>query len=352
MNFMEIKDKKPSKEYTFQISTALYIDKSVSFYSEIEKVLILKGKIYLYMGEEKKIIQVYDCKLFKLISSLKLPFIPKILDIIEENSLILYKSNILYYYSFNLTEHHLDFKFLISNIYIFKFLSIKKEIVFLMNGTNEGWAKVDLTGQIIFYEKNKPNISYAFNKYNGYDSYECDAYDHSSYFHYLSGFNQDKYFIYLFGYYLSSGDPYDDYEIEEYKISIYLTENLTSLYENDFGSFYDFKKISDLYFADDSIIYYYDVKENEIKENILYQGSYYYIDGKKFIVFIPPNTIYLLDMSKPEEKKKIKLNEKYEIDNIKNIGYFKENGIEYLYLFVGSLIKNVYTNKIIRGIIK
>jgi hypothetical protein len=125
-NFLDIINKIPSKKYTFQISTVLSIDKSVNFNSEIEKVLILKGKIYLYMGEEKNIIQVYDCKLFKLISTFKLPFIPRILDIIEENSLILYNNNMLYYYTFNLKEHQLDFKFLISNIYIFKFLSIKK----------------------------------------------------------------------------------------------------------------------------------------------------------------------------------------------------------------------------------
>ena len=349
---MDIIDKIPSKKYTFQISTVLSIDKSVNLNSEIEKVLILKGKIYLYMGEEKNIIQVYDCKLLKLISTLKLPFAPRILDIIEENSLIIYKNSFLYYYTFNLKEHQLDFKFLISNIYIFKFLSIKKEILFLMNGINNGWAKVDLTGQIIFYEKNKPNVSFAFKKFGEYDINICDAYNSSNYFHYLSGFNQDKYFIYSFGYYLSSGDPYDDYEIEENSITIFLTENLTSLYETDFQGLYDFKKISDLYFADDSSIYYYDVKENKIKENYLYQGSYYYINGTKFIVFIPPDTIYLIDLSNLEEKKKIKLNEKNEDNNMHNIGYFEENGNEYLYLFVGSLINKIYTNRIVKGIIK
>jgi hypothetical protein len=306
------------------------------------------------LGEEKNIIQVYDCKLFKLISTFKLPFIPRILDIIEENSLILYNNNMLYYYTFNLKEHQLDFKFLISNIYIFKFLSIKKEILFLMNnGINDGWARVDLTGQIIFYEKKKPNISFVFKIFDRDDYYNiCDAYNDSNYFYYLSGFNQDKYFIYLFGYYLSSGDPYDDYEIEEYSISIFLTENLFQVYDKDFHSFYDFKKISDLYFADDSDIYYYDVKENEMKKNIFYQGSYYYINGTKFIVFVPPDTIYLIDLSKSEEKKKIKLNTKYEINNIKNIGYFEENGNEYLCLFVGSKINNIYTNRIVKGIIK
>jgi len=348
---MDIKDKIPSKDYTFQVSASLSIDKSVNFYLEIEKVLILKGKIYLYIGKEKNIIQVYDCKLFKLISELKLPFIPRILDINEENSLILYKNNVLYYYTFNLNEHQLDFKFSISNIYIFKFLSIKKEILFLMENYNNGWAKVDLTGQIIFYEKNKPNISFTFKKFDVDDSCICDGYNDSNYFHYLSGFNQDKYFIYLYGYYLSSADPYDDYEIEEYNISIYLTENLVSVYENEFYSFYDFKKICDLYFADDSNIYYYDVKEKEIKEINLYQGSYYYINGTKFIVFIPPDIIYLIDISKSEEKKKIKLNKKYEIDKIKNIGYFEENGNEYLYLFVGNLINNIMAYQIIKGII-
>lgn len=104
---MDIKDKIASKDYKFQKSTALRIDKGVSFYSEIEKVLIIKGKIYLYIREEKNIIQVYDCKLFKLISTLNLPFVPRILDIIEENSLILYNNNVLCYYTFNLKEKKL-----------------------------------------------------------------------------------------------------------------------------------------------------------------------------------------------------------------------------------------------------
>lgn len=222
-----------------------------------------------------------------------------------------------------------------------------------MNGNKDEWARVDLTGQIIFYKKNKPNIYFTSNKINeNVVDFESDGYNDSNYFYYLNGFNQDKYFVYLYGYYLSSGDPYDDYEIEEYNVSIYQTENLSSVYENGFHYFKGTKKISDLYFAFEENIYYYDVKENVIKENILYQGSYYYIDGTKFIVFIPPDIIYLIDLSNSEEKKKIKLNEKYEIHNIKNIGYFEENGNEYLYLFVGKMINKKYTEQIIKGLIK
>jgi len=354
-NYIDIVNEAPAKNYTFQISTSLFIDENVDFSSEIEKVLIVKGKIYLYMGKVKNIIQVYDCKLFKLISVLELPFVPRILDIIEKNSLILYKNNFLYYYTFNLKENQLYFIFLIKEIYMFKYLSIKKEILLLMNNIKDynnnisSWAKVDLAGIIILWQKIKPNISFIINDTCGI---WCDGYNNSSEFHYLSGFNQDNNFIYLSGHHSSEEDSYEAYEDKDFNIYIFLTKNFKKVYGKKFYYLDEFKKISDLCFIDDCNIYYYDVTINKIDLNNWREGSYYYINGIKFIQFIPPDIIYLINLSNLKEKKKIKMNEKYEINNIHNIGYFEANGSEYLFLFVERRINNVFTNQIVKGLIK
>ena len=154
---------------------------------------------------------------------------------------------------------------------MFKYLSIKKEILFLLNNddddneddayNNKSWAKVDLTGQIILCQKNKPNISFLFN--NNYDI-QYEGYNDSNEFHYLKGFNQDKYFIYLSGNHFNGEDSYDAYKHQEFNISIYLTKNFTKVYDKVFYYLDEFKKISDLYFVDEDNIYYYDMKKNEI----------------------------------------------------------------------------------------
>ena len=70
-----------------------------------------------------------------------------------------------------------------------------------MNNESSGWAKVDLSGQIISFEIDKPKISFEFNQFR-LKYYDLNAYKNSSWFYYLSGFNQDKYFIYLMELYL------------------------------------------------------------------------------------------------------------------------------------------------------
>ena len=82
--------------------------------------------------------------------------------------------------------------------------------------------RLNLEGEIKMKPKNITKIFFdekEVEKNNQTDSDDedtiDDAYISNGYFNFLEGFNKDKYVFKYFGYYLSSGDPYEAYS-EEY----------------------------------------------------------------------------------------------------------------------------------------
>ena len=132
---------------SFQINTILN--------TELDKLKIIDGKIYLYVIDDS--IKVYDCITFKEIATLKLPFVrkkPMMLDITENETLLFFAAEKLYFYKINLKESKLTFLLYLSDLKHFCYLKNKKEI-FLLTETNKidsilGMAKCDLLGNITF----------------------------------------------------------------------------------------------------------------------------------------------------------------------------------------------------------
>ena len=258
--------------------------------------------------------KIYDCLTFKELSILKLPVKPRIFEITEENSILLYSNNLLIYYTFDLEENKVNFKFYITDIYLFKYLPAKKEI-YIMNANKKGSALISLTGDVLFYEKDKPDIFFEGNdiKYliSKNKDFHHDGYEQSSYYNYLNGFDKDKYLIFTSGYSISVDLNEGSYSDEDYSTSIYSTSDLKEVLSTDIIYINTFNnKISDKLFYG-NYIFYYDEKVNDIKfVKDFYEGDYFYLSENKFLIYIQPDTFYIIDLS---EKKKKNLNGKLKI---------------------------------------
>ena len=118
-----------TKESLFQKN--FIFNKSLPKYKEIDEIKIIDGKIYVYIIDNK--IKVYDCISFKEISTLELPFKPSVMEIIENDSLLLYINRQVYFYKFNLKENKLKFKYYFPDIFFF-YIFIQKETNYITYG--------------------------------------------------------------------------------------------------------------------------------------------------------------------------------------------------------------------------
>ena len=332
------------KEYTshkFQLMLKITLDRGDKIDNDSK---MIKEK-YIFLYNYPNIIKVYDCIQFKRVALLKLPITPTKYQIIDINHILIYSRNKLYCYSINLLESKLIFKFIILDVYLFTYLQEKKEIL-IITQKDRDFMRLNLEGEIKMKPKNITKIFFdekEVEKNNQTDSDDedtiDDAYISNGYFNFLDGFNKDKYVFKYFGYYLSSGDPYDAYSEEYYDITIFNIENMKERTSSESSIYGMCKKLTDTLFIDEDgnePIIYYDEKENIIKylDNIFKGGKYFSLDKKsKIAIFIQPDILYLIDFIK-ETKKSIKLNQSYEISNILNIGYYYEQGNEFLFLLI------------------
>ena len=322
---------KTYKEYETELISILKVDNNhYSPYEQLENPIIYNKKLYLVLTGN--IIKIFNLLTFEEILKLEFPITPKRIEIIDEEHLLLYQSNNLYCLRIDFQEKIFEFKFYITDIYMFKFLYKRKEIlIFLTHGDSK--ARINLEGKIILYKGKKPDIFFGFfekkqkNQKNEEESEyddENDGYKQWGYFNYLSPLNKDKYYIFITGYILSAGD--DSYSTEHFWTSIYKIENMEEILNLEIGD-YENLKITDNYFYSCSRINYYDEKENEIKsENDIINGKYFYLDDNKFAIFDEANNIFLIDVKKFS---KIKIKSKNKIsNNIEKICYMEYNGLE------------------------
>ena len=193
----EIINKKPKKECKFQIIN--------TFSNKINKFLIIKNTIYIFLNDNT--FKIYNCISFKELGSFKFPFNPFNYEVIDKNLIILFDNNILYQYKINFKENKLEFVFYILNVYMYKFLMNKKEILLIMN-SSKSLAKVNLLGQIIFYIKEKPKILFNIDgilKNKIYVNTNNKFKDSSNYI-FISDINKDKYIMHIFGYTVDNCD--------------------------------------------------------------------------------------------------------------------------------------------------
>jgi hypothetical protein len=187
---------KESEEKGFQISTV--IGKNRGEYNIVNESKIINGNIYVYLID--KTIKVYNPKLLKEIATLKFPFKTKLFVITEENTIVALLDRKLYFYSFNLKENKLKFLLFLKEIFHFCYLKKKKEIIVLTeNETKEGptgLGKIDLFGNILYYNKQKIKKFYDFEEPK---PYQQDFFMMSSrapiIFSNFDGLNDDKYII-------------------------------------------------------------------------------------------------------------------------------------------------------------
>lgn len=333
--------KKECTLHNFKLMLKITLDRGDSIDNDS---IITKDK-YIFLYNYPNIIKVYDCIKFKRIALLKLPITPVKYKIIDFNYILIYSRNKLFFYSINLLESKLIFKFIIPDIFLFTYLNEKNEILIITQKDSD-FVRVNLEGEIKFKQKNEIKINFDEKEVeknmkinSDDDDFIEDAYIPSGYYNFLYGFNSDKYIFKYFGYYLSSGDPYDNYSDEYYDIRIFNIENMKEIISDENSIYCRCKKLTDTLFIDEDgnePIIYYDEKDNKIKylDNIFQEGKYFSLDNKsKIEIFIQPDIIYLIDFTK-ETKKSIKLNQSYEISNILNIGYYCEKGNEYLFLLI------------------
>ena len=350
LNFADLKDDSKDKIYKFQCSTILNIK------AELEKnsIKIFNQKMFLYFKD--KTIKVYNILSLKQIFNKFLFFTPRAIDIINSNSVLLFDKNKLYYYKINLKEKKLNFKFYISDVFMFKYIPDKNEIVIIMTNS-KGCARIDLSGKIIFNNYKKPKINYKFDKkYEKKYKYIKDGYNGNFY---LNDFNKGNKLIYMY----IKEDVDSDYVWEagrvlnilrrNVNISIINYENLALIYNKEnkklsenwditysYGKFERkdiiLSKFYDIYFyTRKNYIFYYNEKNNQIEfanytDDPFNERKFIGINNDKFIIYTN-KTIYLVNISGIINKKKIILDEKY-VNKPDYILYSEINNCEYLIL--------------------
>ena len=123
-----------------------------------DELKIINGNIYAYLIDNS--IKVYDCKTFKEIAILKLPFERKKqhLEILENEIEIIFADSKLYFYKINLKESQLSFLHYLSKILNFCYLKKRKELFLLTQIESEkptGIVRSNLLGNILFINKKR-----------------------------------------------------------------------------------------------------------------------------------------------------------------------------------------------------
>lgn len=345
------------KNKSFQIKTILkenFFDNNL-----LDKIKIIKENIYVYR-KDNMIIKVYNCITFKKISNLKLPFIPKLLEITEKKTIVLFSDNKIYFYKINLKKNEL--KFMVYFIgYHFCYLEKRKEILFFTENIfikePLGMARTDLLGNITFYNKTKPEICTEFITPKNINIKNLSF--NNFHFSGLDGFNNDKYIINISGY-SEKNSMYYNYINNiniEFNISIYNTEKLNTLFSEDYNIDLRYKKITDNLFKklkDDQKLFYYNINKNTI--NYIksdYDGDYYYLNDNMFAV-VSISKLYIINISKNYLTYEIKLNFTENSFFPRNLFYFSLDGNEYLYIYDEEHNKHNYSidYRMIYGLIK
>ena len=328
---------------------------------EIEPTLIKGKNIYLFTYPN--MMQIYDCITFKKISQFELPITPLRYEIVENNYILIYFNHKLFCYSINFSNNKLNFIFYTRDVYLFKYLKEKKEILIKANYYH-CFSKINLKGDITFCEGEKPKIYFEINE-NSYKKTKFleagEAYDHTyedgknfgGHNNYMNGFYKDKYIIHIFGDYHYNEDD-GDHKFKQFsRITIYDSNNMKEIFSRVYLKNMDYKKLSDILLVDkirnESVIFYdentKDLKDLKVIKNLkhLYfnkKEKIFSLDhDNKIAIFTEPNFIHLIDFS-TETKKIIKLKELYGINDIEKIGYYSENKNGYLYLKVNQNFKN------------
>jgi hypothetical protein len=383
--------------------------------TELDKLKIIDGKIYLYVIDDS--IKVYDCITFKEIATLKLPFVrkkPMLLDITENETLLFFAAEKLYFYKINLKESKLTFLLYLSELKNFCYLKNRKEIFLLTELEKSdsilGMAQCDLLGNITFTNKITPKIHYDFKSPEEINNYQIDHIQHYTLSHFseFNGFNNDKYIINICGYV----DDWYDYKISygqtdiEFEYSIYNNnDNLNELLEKKvFDEDISYFKITDNLFKyiNKDRSFYYNEKDNKIEEIDIYNCliksltlfyedqiesykekgyktfgkrnpdielkefkeydknikrdkiKYFYLNDNMFAVFDGDCYLYIIDLSiNNNDLKKIELKwikKDYKDMNIIDIKYSKSDKNEYLYIAFQAIRNNA--NMKVSGIIK
>ena len=351
MNYENIL-KKEFTSHNFQIHLKMELGNLFDSY-ENDGALINGKEIFLFT--RPNIIKIYDCITLKKIYQFELPITPIKYEITNNNHILIYNNHILYCYFMDFSDGKLIFKFFVPDIFLFKYLKERKEILIQLKKA-QAFSRINLEGIIQFCGSNDLKVYFNINeidkeknKDTEYD-YIDDAYLPSSYYRCIYGFDKDKYILKFFGYCLSSGDPYDDYNEEYYNISIYNTDKMEEIYSNDISYYLGCKKLTDNLFTDidgNEPIFFYNNTEKKIifLENVL-NGKYFSLyNENKIVVFVKPNIAYIIDFEK-EIKKCITLKENYDDYNVLKIGYYCDKGKEYLFLLINN---EKYQRQIIKG---
>ena len=289
-------DKLKAKISSFQINTIVNI--------KADKLSIVKGNLYIYLVNNS--IKIYDCQTFKEIANLNLPFERKNLkfEILENEIVIIFATEKLYFYLINIEKNELSFMHYLSGIYNFCYLKKRKEIFLLteLGSYTEkkvpwGMARSDLLGNIIFANKIEPKIYYEFTLPKSINQFDIPTHVQSTekQFCEFNGFNDDKYIINISGYYYDWYDykiGWGDAEIR-FDISIFNADNFNELLDESHESDLGYCKITDnlFKFISQKGSFYYNEKDNKIE----------YIDN----IFNYINKAYSLTY--PEQIKKKKL---------------------------------------------
>ena len=275
-----------------------------------DNLIFMNGKIYEYVIDNS--IKVYDSKTFKQIGILKLPFERQqpCMDLLENDVLIIMGNANLYFYKIDLKENKLIFLHYISDIYNFCYLKKRKEIFLLteLDSYEEkkktwGMARADLLGNIIYYNKKKPEIHYEYKSPKKIDNMGfCTHVQYNNKnFNKFDGFSNDKYIINVSGYICDWYDYKIDFGDKEVRsdISVFDGNKLNEIFyeKHEYSEIVghnvgdeqllDYVKISDNLFKylSKEGIFYYNEKENKI-ENIYNVFNYI---SKSFLSYYKNN---------------------------------------------------------------
>ena len=367
---------------SFQINTVINV--------KSDKFKIINGHLYVYAIDAiDNSIKVYDCKTFKEIAMLNLPFERKKLywEILENEIVIILADRKLYFYKINIKESKLEFMHYLSEILNFCYLKKRKEIFLLTKIESQkpsGMAKSDLLGNIIFTNKIKPEIHYEYIPPTPIKNEILITHVQSSgkYFCEFIGFNDDKYIIYICGYI----DSWYDYKINwgetiiDFDRAVFNSNDLNKLLfeENQYEDLSCMKIADNLFiYIDRDDSFYFNEKENKIyyidnifnriikSFNLYYPNNeksylheskkikYFYLTNDMFGIFDGYYYLYIINISHENSiVKKIKLNwikDKYISPEIKILIYSKVEHNEYLYISFKA--KDKKTKKVINEII-
>ena len=374
-----------TKEFCFQMNIS--INKAES--KEIDRLKILKDYLYVYVVNNS--IKIYNINTFQEISTLKLPFNREdkfvfdrefiTLEIMENDIVLILADKKLYFYKINLKENKLCFLYYLSEVHHFCYLEKRKEIFLLTQSSPPyDYAKTDLLGKIIFKNKIIPKINYEYKPptpISGFTLFALSCSKTPIQFSKFEGFDNDKYIINICG----VTDNYDHYMFEaprneKYNITIFNSEDLKEILNEDYSVDLRYIKITDKLFKkcyDDLCIFYYNNKENKINfikrsYNRLYKyfniktendeeyedSNYFYLKENMFSVFIG-DYLYFIDISTNYSVKKIQMKQIYKEDykriEIKYLTFSNVNKKVHLYFSARIYTENDSKSKIFHGII-